>query len=59
MNIGQAAPGVRIEIVERGGSERTGNYSDPLDMTRSQGYGHRAVDVDDLDAAFPWLVPAL
>ncbi len=30
--------------------------SDPLDMTRSQGYGHWAVDVDDLDAAFAWLI---
>jgi catechol 2,3-dioxygenase-like lactoylglutathione lyase family enzyme len=54
----QAAPGIRIELIERGGSERTGEYRDPLDMTRSQGYGHWAVDVDDLDAAFRWLLDA-
>ena len=54
----QAAPGIRIELIERRGSERTGEYSDPLDMTRSQGYGHWAVDVDDLDAAFAWLLDA-
>jgi catechol 2,3-dioxygenase-like lactoylglutathione lyase family enzyme len=52
----QAAPGIRIELIERGGSERAGEYADPLDMTRSQGYGHWAVDVDDLDAAFRWLL---
>jgi catechol 2,3-dioxygenase-like lactoylglutathione lyase family enzyme len=54
----QAAPGIRIELIERGGSGRAGEYSDPLDMTRSQGYGHWAVDVDDLDAAFRWLLGA-
>ena len=54
----QAAPGIRIELIERGGSERTGEYRDPLDMTRSQGYGHWAVDVDDLDTAFRWLLDA-
>jgi catechol 2,3-dioxygenase-like lactoylglutathione lyase family enzyme len=54
----QAAPGIRIELIERVESERTGEYSDPLDMTRSQGYGHWAVDVDDLDAAFAWLIDA-
>jgi catechol 2,3-dioxygenase-like lactoylglutathione lyase family enzyme len=54
----QAAPGVRIEMIERNGSERTGDYRDPLDMTRSQGYGHWAVDVDDLDASFTWLLDA-
>jgi catechol 2,3-dioxygenase-like lactoylglutathione lyase family enzyme len=54
----QAAPGIRIEMIERGGSARTGTYTDPLDMTRSQGYGHWAVDVDDLAAAFAWLLDA-
>jgi catechol 2,3-dioxygenase-like lactoylglutathione lyase family enzyme len=54
----QAAPGIRVELIERGGSERAGEYSDPLDMTRSQGYAHWAVDVDDLDAAFRWLLDA-
>jgi catechol 2,3-dioxygenase-like lactoylglutathione lyase family enzyme len=54
----QAAPGIRVELIERGGSERAGEYSDPLDMTRSQGYGHWAVDVDDLDTAFRWLLDA-
>ena len=52
----QVAPGIRIELIERGGSGRRGEYSGPLDMTRSQGYGHWAVGVDDLDAAFAWLL---
>ena len=52
------APGIRIELIERAGSARTGTYSDPLDMTRSQGYGHWAVDVDDLATAFAWLLDA-
>jgi catechol 2,3-dioxygenase-like lactoylglutathione lyase family enzyme len=54
----QAAVDVRIELIERAGSERMGEYSDPLDMTRSQGYGHWAVEVDDLDGAYAWLLGA-
>jgi hypothetical protein len=44
-----AIPGIPFE---RGDSERTGEYSDPLDMARSQGYGHWAVDAHDMDASF-------
>ena len=54
----QAAPGIRIELIERGGSARMGEYRDPLDMTRSQGYGHWAIDVDNLAAAFASLLGA-
>jgi catechol 2,3-dioxygenase-like lactoylglutathione lyase family enzyme len=54
----QAASDIRIEMIERGGSERTGEYSDPLDMTRSQGYGHWALNTEDLDAALEWILGA-
>ena len=52
----QAATGIRIEMIERAGSQRVGDYGDPLEMTQAQGYGHWAVDVDDLEAAFAWLL---
>ncbi|MCU1490472.1 MAG: glyoxalase/bleomycin resistance protein/dioxygenase [Acidimicrobiaceae bacterium] len=48
----KSGSGIRIELIERGDSERSGEYRDSLDMTPSQGYGHWAVDVDDLDDAF-------
>jgi catechol 2,3-dioxygenase-like lactoylglutathione lyase family enzyme len=44
--------GPRVELIERAGSARTEVYSDPLDTLRGQGYGHWALAVGDLDAAF-------
>jgi catechol 2,3-dioxygenase-like lactoylglutathione lyase family enzyme len=51
----QAAGGARIELIERAGSARTEVFGDPMDTLRGQGYGHWALQVDDLDAAFAWL----
>lgn len=48
----QSAGGVRIELIERIGSAREHAYGDALDTVRAQGYGHWALEVDDLDAAF-------
>jgi len=48
----QAAGGVRVELIERAGSARGEALGDPLDTTRRQGYGHWALEVDDLDAAY-------
>jgi catechol 2,3-dioxygenase-like lactoylglutathione lyase family enzyme len=48
----RSAAGLRIELIERAGSARTEVYSDPLDTLRAQGYGHWALTVTDLDAAF-------
>jgi catechol 2,3-dioxygenase-like lactoylglutathione lyase family enzyme len=48
----QTADGVRIELIERAGSARTETFTDPMDVLRAQGYGHWALEVDDLDAAF-------
>ena len=51
----QAAGRARIELIERGGSARTEVFGDPMDTLRGQGYGHGALQVDDLDATFAWL----
>ncbi|MFG1711294.1 VOC family protein [Nonomuraea sp. M3C6] len=48
----QAAGGTRIELIERAGSARRDVFGDPMDTVRAQGYGHWALEVDDLDAAF-------
>ncbi|MDJ0347132.1 VOC family protein [Streptomyces sp. H10-C2] len=48
----RAPDGPRIELIERAGSSRTEVFTDPLDACREQGYGHWALDVDDLEEAF-------
>lgn len=50
----RAANGLRVELIERSGS-RGQSFADPLDAAQTQGYGHWAVEVDDLDAAFALL----
>jgi len=44
--------GVRLELIERAGSTRHRTYVDPLDAAASQGYGHWALTVGNLDDAF-------
>jgi catechol 2,3-dioxygenase-like lactoylglutathione lyase family enzyme len=51
----QAAGGVRVELIERAGSARREVFGDPLDTVLGQGYGHWALEVDDLDGAFSQL----
>jgi catechol 2,3-dioxygenase-like lactoylglutathione lyase family enzyme len=48
----QAASGARIELIERSGSARKEMFGDPMDTLRGQGYGHWALEVDDLDSTF-------
>src|SRR5580704_10880707 len=48
----QSHDGVRVELIERAGSARAEVFGDPLDTLRGQGYGHWALEVEDLDAAF-------
>src|SRR5260370_13910138 len=50
----RAPSGLRVELIERAGS-RAQTSADPLDAARTQGYGHWALEVDDLDAAFALL----
>ena len=52
----QAANGVRIELIERIGSSRGEIYSDALDASRGHGYGHWALEVDDVNDVFARLV---
>jgi catechol 2,3-dioxygenase-like lactoylglutathione lyase family enzyme len=54
----ESADGVRVELIERAGSARAAVFGDPLDTLRGQGYGHWALTVDDLDAAFAGLTGA-
>ncbi|WP_406637601.1 VOC family protein [Amycolatopsis sp. WGS_07] len=54
----QTAGGVRLELIERAGSTRPATFDDPMDALRAQGYGHWAVEVDDLDAAYARLTGA-
>ena len=50
--------GLGLEVLERGGSEAVGDYSDPLTAALTRGYGHIALKVDDLDRCFEHLVSA-
>jgi catechol 2,3-dioxygenase-like lactoylglutathione lyase family enzyme len=54
----QAPNGLRVELIERAGSVRPGSADDALDATRTQGYRHWALEVDDLDQAFRDLTSA-
>jgi len=51
----QAGGGARIELIERSGSARNETFGDPMDTLRGQGYGHWALEVDDLDHTFATL----
>jgi catechol 2,3-dioxygenase-like lactoylglutathione lyase family enzyme len=47
----RAPNGLRVELIEREGS--TGQtFRDPLETALSQGYGHWALEVEDLDQTF-------
>ena len=50
----RAPNGLRLELIERAGC-RPQTFADPLDAAQTQGYGHWALEVDDLDAAFALL----
>jgi predicted enzyme related to lactoylglutathione lyase len=50
--------GVRLELIERAGSTRHRAYVDPLDAAASQGFGHWALAVGDLDEAFDFITAA-
>jgi catechol 2,3-dioxygenase-like lactoylglutathione lyase family enzyme len=52
----ETANGLRIEMIERAGSERLASYADPLEASRAQGYGHWAVEVGDLDVYFSQII---
>jgi catechol 2,3-dioxygenase-like lactoylglutathione lyase family enzyme len=54
----QAPSGIRVELIERAGSRRVEAFPDPLDTARAQGYGHWALEVDDLDDAYARLIRA-
>jgi catechol 2,3-dioxygenase-like lactoylglutathione lyase family enzyme len=50
--------GFRIELIERAGSARAATFADALDAARARGYGHWAIEVDDLDLAYTELTRA-
>jgi catechol 2,3-dioxygenase-like lactoylglutathione lyase family enzyme len=54
----QSSSGVRLELIERAGASRTRAYADPLDAASTLGFGHWALSVRDLDAAFAAIVAA-
>ena len=54
----QTTGGTRVELIERVGSARTETFADPMDILRAQGYGHWALEVDNLDDAFARLTSA-
>jgi catechol 2,3-dioxygenase-like lactoylglutathione lyase family enzyme len=53
----RARNGLRIELIERAGSHAQ-PFDNPLDAALTQGYGHWAIEVDDLDEAFAELSAA-
>ena len=54
----RAHNGLRIELIERAGSRRTEVFDDALDTSRGQGYGHWALEVEDLEDVFAKLLAA-
>jgi catechol 2,3-dioxygenase-like lactoylglutathione lyase family enzyme len=50
----RASNGLRLELIERGGSHPQ-SFTDPLEASLTQGFGHWALEVDDLDEAFAFL----
>ncbi len=54
----RSGSGVRLELIERAGASRNHVYADPLDAASTLGFGHWALSVDDLDAAFAAIVAA-
>lgn len=54
----RASNGLRVELIERTGSTRAQAFDDPLDASRTQGYGHLALEVNQLDQAFTQLTKA-
>jgi catechol 2,3-dioxygenase-like lactoylglutathione lyase family enzyme len=54
----RSTSGVRLELIERAGASRTRAYVDPLDAASTLGFGHWAVSVRDLDAAFAAVIAA-
>lgn len=54
----QSGSGVRLELIERSGASRTRTFADPLDAAATLGFGHWAVSVRDLDAAFAAITAA-
>ncbi|WP_344313695.1 VOC family protein [Fodinicola feengrottensis] len=54
----RSGSGVRLELIERAGASRNRDYVDPLDAASTLGFGHWAVSVRDLDAAFAAIVAA-
>jgi catechol 2,3-dioxygenase-like lactoylglutathione lyase family enzyme len=54
----QSGAGVRLELIERAGASRDRGYADPLDAASTLGFGHWAVSVRDLDAAYAAIVAA-
>lgn len=53
----RAPSGLRLELIELAGSEPY-SVDNALDAAHTQTYGHLAVEVDDLDAAFSELTAA-
>jgi catechol 2,3-dioxygenase-like lactoylglutathione lyase family enzyme len=54
----RSAGGLRLELIERAHSSRGRAFADALDASLSQGYGHWALQVDNLDHAFADLLAA-
>jgi hypothetical protein len=50
----RAPTGLRVELIERAGS-RAQTFADPAGGTQTQGYGHWALEVDELNEAFALL----
>jgi catechol 2,3-dioxygenase-like lactoylglutathione lyase family enzyme len=53
----RAANGLRIELIEREGSTPQ-TFNDPLEAALTRGYGHWALEVEDLDQTFAGLSAA-
>jgi len=48
--------GLRVELIGMDNSKREREYTDPLDASSVHGYGHLAIEVDDLEEVFGSLI---
>jgi catechol 2,3-dioxygenase-like lactoylglutathione lyase family enzyme len=53
----RASNGLRLELIEREGSHPQ-SFTDPLQASLTQGFGHWALEVDDLEEVFASLTGA-
>jgi catechol 2,3-dioxygenase-like lactoylglutathione lyase family enzyme len=51
----RGANGLQVELLAAGGSRRAQDFASPVEAALAQGYGHWAIEVEDVGSAFAFL----